>query len=110
MFLNLGDNMQNNKIAFKVSVTTIIFNVFLAILKIFAGIVANSEAMISDAIHTLSDIFTTIIAVVGVIISNKEAKFLDFKLLENNKASSIFLILITESSNFDSKKVIKSKE
>ena len=36
-----------------------------------AGIVSKSGAMISDAIHTISDIGTTIIAFVGVIFANK---------------------------------------
>lgn len=63
--------MDNNKIANKVSVVTIIFNTILAIIKFLAGFFANSKAMISDAIHTLSDIITTIIALIGVRISNR---------------------------------------
>ncbi len=63
--------MDNNKIANKVSVVTIISNTILAIIKFLAGFFANSKAMISDAIHTLSDIITTIIALIGVRISNR---------------------------------------
>ena len=48
-------------------------NVFLAVFKTFAGIFGHSAAMISDAVHTLSDIFATIIAFVGVSLSRKEA-------------------------------------
>jgi len=61
---------MQEKIAMKVSIITIIGNVLLSIIKFIAGIIANSGAMISDAIHTVSDVFTTIIAYVGVRLSN----------------------------------------
>ena len=64
--------MQNNKIALRVSITTIVCNVFLAIIKFIAGIFSNSGAMISDGVHTLSDVITTLIAMVGVYIGNKK--------------------------------------
>ena len=64
--------MDNNKIANRVSIITIIGNILLAIIKFIAGIIGNSMAMISDGIHTLSDILTTVIAVVGINIASKE--------------------------------------
>lgn len=64
--------MQKDKIALKVSITTIVGNTILTIIKLLAGIFANSSAMISDAIHTMSDVLTTIIAMIGVSISNRE--------------------------------------
>ena len=64
--------MDNKKIATRISVVTIICNCFLAIIKFLAGIIANSGAMVSDAIHTISDIGTTIIAMVGVTLGNKD--------------------------------------
>lgn len=63
--------MLNNKIAFKVSVVTILINMLLSIIKLIAGIISNSDAMISDCIHTISDVFTTIIAIIGIAVSNK---------------------------------------
>ena len=65
--------MKKNNIAFKVSVVTIIINTLLSIIKLIAGIVSNSDAMISDGIHTISDVFTTIIAIIGILISSKKA-------------------------------------
>lgn len=47
------------KVANKVSTITIIGNIALSLLKLFAGIVAHSNAMISDAIHSASDVFST---------------------------------------------------
>ncbi len=48
-------------------------NIFLAIFKTFAGIFGHSAAMISDAVHTLSDVFATLIAFIGVMLSQKGA-------------------------------------
>ena len=62
--------MDTKKEVYKVSVITIVSNFLLAILKIIAGIFSNSGAMISDAVHTISDVGTTIIA-----SSSKECKY-----------------------------------
>ena len=64
--------MHNNRIAIKTSIITIIGNILLAIIKFIAGLLSNSGALISDGIHTVSDVFTTIIAMIGVTISNIE--------------------------------------
>ena len=61
------------KVANKVAVNTIIGNLALALLKLVAGIVASSKAMISDAIHSASDVFSTIIVIIGVKLASKEA-------------------------------------
>lgn len=66
--------MQANyqeKIAIKTSIVTIILNFFLTVFKFVAGLVGNSLAMISDAIHSASDVFSTIIVIIGVKISAK---------------------------------------
>ncbi len=65
-------NSESKKIAMKVSKTTIIINLILFILKLFAGIFAKSGAMVSDAIHTASDVFSTFIVIIGVHISHKK--------------------------------------
>ena len=57
----------------KLSLVSIIGNALLAGFKIIAGIVGHSGAMISDAIHSFSDVLTTVIAFIGVKISKKEA-------------------------------------
>ena len=41
--------------------------------KLFAGVAGSSGAMVSDAIHSLSDVLTTIIAFLGVHLSKKAA-------------------------------------
>lgn len=60
-------------IGVRASIITIILNFILFIFKLIAGLIANSNAMISDAIHSLSDVLTTIIVIFGLVISGKEA-------------------------------------
>lgn len=55
------------------SFVSVIGNALLSGFKIFAGIVGHSGAMISDAVHSFSDVLTTLIAYIGVRISKKAA-------------------------------------
>lgn len=61
------------RIAVKVSVVTIILNFALTVFKFVAGILGHSLAMISDAIHSASDVFSTVIVIIGIKISAKAA-------------------------------------
>lgn len=56
----------------KVSIISIIANTFLAIFKLLAGIFAHSSAMISDAIHSASDVFSSFVVIIGIKLSLKE--------------------------------------
>lgn len=67
------DTFYEKKIAMRVSVVSIIINVILSLFKLFAGIFAKSNAMISDAIHSASDVFSTFIVIIGVNIANKQS-------------------------------------
>lgn len=62
---------EEERIAMVVSVNSIIANLVLSLGKLAAGIVANSAAMISDGIHSASDVFSTLIVMAGVRFSNK---------------------------------------
>lgn len=74
-----GENQKNEavsvdkKIAMRVSTVSIVVNVMLSIFKLFTGIFAKSGAMISDAIHSASDVFSTFIVIIGVNIANKKS-------------------------------------
>lgn len=59
------------KTALKVSLVSIIGNALLSLFKMLAGIIAHSSAMVSDAIHSMSDVFSSIIVIIGVKISSK---------------------------------------
>ena len=66
----MNENME--KTAMKVSIISIIANVVLAAFKLVAGILAHSGAMISDAIHSASDVFSTFVVMIGIKIASKE--------------------------------------
>ena len=62
---------SNEQIAMQVSANSIAVNLILSIFKLIAGLMASSGAMISDAIHSASDVFSTVIVIIGVKISGK---------------------------------------
>ncbi|MBP3274166.1 MAG: cation transporter, partial [Butyrivibrio sp.] len=61
------------KITNQMAFVGILGNVLLAVFKLIAGIVGHSTAMISDFVHTLSDVVATFIAYLGVVLSRKKA-------------------------------------
>lgn len=60
------------QIAVHVSVVTIIGNVILSAFKLFAGIVGHSTAMLSDALHSISDVLSTIVVIIGTKMAAKK--------------------------------------
>ena len=63
--------MEETRIIKKLSRVGIWGNVLLAGFKLAAGIMGNSSAMVSDAVHSLSDVFATFVAYLGVRLSMK---------------------------------------
>lgn len=61
------------EVANRVSFITIIGNVLLSVLKLLAGVIAHSNAMISDAVHSASDVFSTIVVIIGIKLASKES-------------------------------------
>lgn len=61
------------KTIMKISVTSIVSNALLTLFKLVAGAIAHSGAMISDAVHSASDVFSTIIVMIGAKISSKDS-------------------------------------
>lgn len=70
---NHAKNADFQLIANRVSFITIIQNLLLSVFKLLAGVLAHSNAMISDAIHSASDVFSTIIVIIGVKISSRDS-------------------------------------
>lgn len=56
----------------RVSNISIVVNVLLSAIKFVVGVIANSGAMISDAIHSVSDVFSTIIVMIGANAAAKD--------------------------------------
>lgn len=65
--------VNEQKTAIRVSVISIAVNLILSLFKLIAGLAAHSGAMLSDAVHSASDVFSTIIVMVGVTIANKKS-------------------------------------
>ncbi|MDR2671005.1 MAG: cation transporter, partial [Oscillospiraceae bacterium] len=57
--------------ALRVSRHGIAVNVLLAGFKLAAGLIARSSAMVSDAVHTLSDVLSTVAVMIGVALSSR---------------------------------------
>lgn len=66
------DKTSDQYLANKVSVIALITNLMLSSFKLFAGIFAHSGAMISDAVHSTSDVLTTVMVMFGINISALE--------------------------------------
>jgi len=61
---------MHKKEAYKVSIITIFINCFLSFIKLLAGFLSNSKALISDGIHSLGDVVTIIIVMIGICLSS----------------------------------------
>ena len=64
---------MDKKLANRVSVITIIVNLLLSLLKFVVGFVGKSQALISDAVHSASDVVSTIAVMFGVNMSAKQS-------------------------------------
>ena len=67
------DPKQHEKVAVGVSTVTIVINLALAGFKFLAGFLARSGAMISDAVHSASDVLATLIVILGVKLAGRDA-------------------------------------
>ena len=62
---------NREKVVIKTSIISIISNIVLAGFKAFVGLLANSIAIISDAVNNLSDALSSIITIVGTKLAGK---------------------------------------
>ena len=63
----------NEQIAMRASWSTMAANVFLSVLKLLAGLLANSAALIADAANSISDVLSTTIVMIGVKLAGQKA-------------------------------------
>lgn len=69
---NMMTENDFQKVANKVSIITIIGNMLLSVIKLVAGFIAHSNAMISDAVHSASDVFSTFVVIIGIKLASKQ--------------------------------------
>jgi len=54
-----------------VTLVGVLVNAFLILFKFFAGIFGHSQALIADAVHSISDLFTDFVVLLGLRIGRK---------------------------------------
>lgn len=64
--------MNREKVVIRTSIISILANIVLAGFKAFVGLLANSIAIISDAVNNLSDALSSIITIVGTKLAGKK--------------------------------------
>ena len=75
------------------SIVGIIGNIFLSVIKVIVGIITNSQAMIADAINSVSDVFSSLMTFVGNKIASAPGD--DCHNLGHGKAEYIYSMLIS---------------
>ena len=64
---------MEKRMANRVSIITIIINLVLSVLKFLVGFFGHSQALISDAIHSASDVVSTVAVMFGINLSDKKS-------------------------------------
>ena len=57
--------------AIRVSIISVLVNLLLAAFKLAVGLIGNSAALVADAVHSASDVLTTLIVIVSLFISSR---------------------------------------
>ena len=63
----------NEQIATRTGLHSIGVNILLSLFKLLAGIIGNSAAMVADALHSVTDLFSTVIVLIGIKVAGKRA-------------------------------------
>ncbi len=100
------DREQRGQLIQRVSKNTILVNTILFLFKLFAGIFGRSAAMISDAVHSMSDVFSTIIVLFGAKMSQKDAD--DDHNYGHEKMESVASLLLAVVLGFTAFEIMKS--
>lgn len=61
------------KLAMRVSRNTILINLLLSAGKLFAGLAGQSAAIVSDAVHSASDVLSTLVVMAGIRLSGRDS-------------------------------------
>lgn len=68
-------NQESNRLASRATIVGLISTLFLIILKTTAGIVGHSQALIADAVESLSDLISTGVVLLSLRVSSKPVDF-----------------------------------
>ena len=62
---------EDSRTAMRTARVTMFINLGLSVLKLAAGLIARSGAMVSDAVHSASDVLSTVIVMIGMRAAGK---------------------------------------
>ena len=65
-----GPVESRDQIIIRTSIIGIIANIFLAAFKAVVGLLANSIAVVLDAVNNLSDVLSSVITIIGTLLSH----------------------------------------
>ena len=71
--VSMKKDLNFEKTATRVSLVSVAGNTVLSLFKLLAGVLAHSGAMISDAVHSASDVLSSFIVIIGVKLAAREA-------------------------------------
>ncbi len=77
----------------KISILGIIINLFLIIVKYFAGVISGSNALLADSLHSFEDMTASVLSFIGAKISSKKQN--DKYCFGYGKSEYIFGLLIS---------------
>ena len=66
-------NETNQQIAMKTGRNSILVNILLAGFKLVAGVVGHSAAMVADGVHSITDLFSTVVVLIGIKMAGQKA-------------------------------------
>ncbi|ADU97268.1 cation diffusion facilitator family transporter [Thermovibrio ammonificans] len=58
----------------RIALYSVLVNLFLSVLKIVAGIVSGSAALVADGIHSLADLAAAVSVLAGIVIANMKVE------------------------------------
>lgn len=64
---------SNEQTALRISAVNIVINIVLAVVKLTVGAVSHSEALLSDGVHSVTDIFSSLVVMIGVKLSARRS-------------------------------------
>ena len=67
----MNENTSKIKNINRTVIITILMNILLLIIKIIAGLMVNSTALIADGLHSGSDVITSIGVIIGMVMAQK---------------------------------------
>jgi len=65
-------NEVEQKIAMKTGRNSILVNILLAGFKLVAGIVGHSAAMVADGVHSITDLISTVVVLIGIKMAGQK--------------------------------------